>query len=337
MPGMSRKRQGSCNSLRPGTLTWAVAAGANITGAELRFSQAMEKPMRRFCVFSSVLLSFTLASCASTPSTQPITSSRTVSALSRATKGAQYIYVSSHDNTLKMFNAVSGGLEFSINHNLLYGLATNSFGEVYTAGDEPNAVQTYTPKGKNTKPTILKSYPFALAVDATGKIYVGTQTGKNGSRGLTTYTAKGKPTTPTIPSIEVTALAVDANEKIYALVTTKQDRQEVLTYLSDGSPTTPTISLGGAEAYGIAVDSSGKLYVGIAASSNGFGVITFLADGTPTTPTISLPEPVAALALDSTGKIYVADQDSITTYLPDGTQTTPTISAPSVPFAIAVH
>lgn len=68
-------------------------------------------------------------------------------------------------------------------------------------------------------------------------------------------------------------------------------------------------------------------------------VMTYLADGTRTTPTITGLHDPEGIAVDSTGKIYIANglTNAITTYTENGTPTTPTITdGLSSPSGVAV-
>jgi hypothetical protein len=106
------------------------------------------------------------------------------------------------------------------------------------------------------------------------------------------------------------------------------------TYTANGAPTSPTIT-GLSRAADMTVDAAGKVYI---ANPNCCGgpsdntVTTYTASGTQTTPTIHFGPDTSpgALAVDTSGKIYVVDDLNWTlkTYTANGTPTTPTIVLP---------
>jgi NHL repeat len=227
-----------------------------------------------------------------------------------------------------------------------FGVAVDRAGKIYVTNTLPHTggnVTTYAPDGKRTKPTITDgiAFPADIAVDNSGKIYVSNLNNYSGTGYVSTYKSDGTRTTPTITTgVEGPAgLTVDSSGKIYVA---NVYNGTVTTYNPDGSQTTPTIT-GLDSPYGVAVDanhSGGRRNLGF--------LSTFTADGGQTTPTISsgVVHP-AGVAVDTTGTIYVANQEgpgdkggfgSVTTYSADGKRTTPIITKGiGVPGFVTLH
>jgi hypothetical protein len=90
-------------------------------------------------------------------------------------------------------------------------LTVDAAGKIYVAtgaGAGTNgSITTYTSNGVRTRPTITAgiNYPVAVAVDATGKIFVANA----GSASVTTYTPQGRQTRPTITGLnDISGIAV---------------------------------------------------------------------------------------------------------------------------------
>ncbi len=155
-------------------------------------------------------------------------------------------------------------------------VAVGGNGNIYIAADN-GTVTTYLPDGAPTTPTISGfQYPYGVAVDADGKIYVA----DNRAGTLTTYDSNGSPTTPTITGLGgPIGVAVDASGKIYVA----QSAGKVTTYAADGSPTTPTITPP-SPPWKVAVSSVGKIYV---SDYGGGQLFTYRSNGRQINPTIT--------------------------------------------------
>jgi sugar lactone lactonase YvrE len=259
------------------------------------------------------------------------------------------------------------------------GIALDSTRNIYVADFGATSVFVYPPVGSSTGPlneaptaTIsgLKTglfSPEGVALDSSEKIYVADSSAVS----VFVYSALGKSTgtlnespTDTIDGISTAlaspvGIALDSNNKIYVA---DNGVNSVFVYPagSNGNiaPSSTTISTtlttGLSSPQGIALDSSGKIYVvddGLfqdgppsvfvyAAASNANAVPSATITGSNT----DLVEPVG-IALDSNGKIYVADPGATSVFFyPEGSNgnVTPSgsIAGPdtllSFPFGIAL-
>jgi sugar lactone lactonase YvrE len=215
---------------------------------------------------------------------------------------------------------------------------------IYVLG-QTSGVTTYDYAGVAEPPTISfrDNSAAGIAVDLAGKVYVVNQsTGIAGAFGqaVITYNPDGTRASPTITAgiSAPCGIAVDHAGKIYVANGGQGQGDIVLTtYDPDGTQTTPTITTGSNPngGGGIAVDPQGRIYVTGVGADTYHDIAIYNSDGSSTGRTITAGDLVHGIAIDSAGKIYVANSDanSITTYKPDGTPTTPTIVACPPPSA----
>jgi len=254
-----------------------------------------------------------------------------------------------------------------------YGVAADSNGNVYVADTSNQTIRKISPGGAVTTLAGLAgnlgstdgtnsgarfSYPCAVAVDASGNVYVAdagnntirqvtpagvvtTLAGSAGTKGWTNGTGSGA------LFYEPLGVAVDANLNVYVADTYNATIRKVTT------PGAVVTTLAGAAAgpgsndgagsaahfnypCGVAVDSAGTLYVSDLANNTirqitPAGVVTTLAgsassgtgtnDGTGSAASFANP---AGLAVDTNGNVYVADyeNDTIRKIAPGGVVTT---------------
>jgi hypothetical protein len=174
------------------------------------------------------------------------------------------------------------------------------------------------------------SAAFAPAQQIRKRIYV-----SSGYNGVTAFEPNGSRTNTHLPDYAV-GLTVGATGTIYA---TDVENSLVRAYLPNGEQTTPALSSsqGIDVPVGVAVDGAGKIYV---ANQGNDTITTYASDGTRTKPTISIAgakgHTVQGLALDSAGKIFVCEGQSVKTFDPDGTPAGPTITGLSAAVGIAI-
>jgi len=200
----------------------------------------------------------------------------------------------------------------------------NEFGNsinVYAAGASGNATPTATIAGGNTG--LL--FPFGVALDRAGNIYVST------SNRINVYAAGASGNATPTTTIEggntgfrnPTGIALDGAGNLYV---TDQTASSIMVFAAGASGNaTPTATIAGSNTglnfpLGMALDGTGKIYVTVGIS-NSINVYAAGASGNvPPTATIAggntgLDNP-AGIALDGAGNIYVtnATSHSITVY-----------------------
>ena len=137
-------------------------------------------------------------------------------------------------------------------------LAVDGNGRVYVTvyfidNNGPGRVFTFSPDGKRTTPTLSPIWPWGVAVDAQGKIYVAA------GPGIVTFTPDGKPTQPRIQDHDqfgnglAYGVTVDSRGYIYAANCASTPCGSITTYKPDGSKTSPTITQGLANPVDVAV------------------------------------------------------------------------------------
>jgi hypothetical protein len=251
------------------------------------------------------------------------------------------------------------------------GIALDASGRIYVANDFPNApgaaagilspggtvtVYAANPSGTlNEAPlatlTIVPAamglsalgFPAGVAVDAGGKIYVANSDVGIGGGGLEVFAANPSGTSAAplasfdLVGVSLSGIALDAAGNIYGAIPVPAAGvpTEVVVYAANPSGAAPTVistitgsSTGLNFPYGIALDSTGKIYVAnlaVAATTSSITVYAANPSGTlneAPLATISgsstgLVAPTA-VALDASGKIYVANANSsITVYGPN--------------------
>jgi mucin-19 len=256
------------------------------------------------------------------------------------------------------------------------GVAVDSHGKIYVANEDANAsgpgysvtVYAANPSGTlmNPSPTLNEAplatitgsktglaEPYAIAVDASGKIYVANAVGGGSFIGsITVYAANPSGTLNEAPLATVTGtatglnipegLALDKSGKIYVANETQSDGfsiPSVTVYpanptgtLDDEAPLATingkfgTTSLVAPE--GVAVDASGKIYVAdgcncvFVYAANPSGTTNEAPLAAITGSSTGLTQP-GGIALSGSGKIYVTNTayPSVTTYAanPSGT------------------
>jgi len=192
---------------------------------------------------------------------------------------------------------------------------------VYAPGASGNATPTATIAGGNTG--LL--FPYAIALDGAGNIYVTNADGvtdPGGTTGIRVYAAgaSGNATpTATIPDFaSPLGIALDGAGNIYVA---DQGDQTIKVYAAGAGNATPTATINyGPTPWGIALDGAGKIYVtnpalfsitvyAAGASGNATPTATIAGDNTG----LNSPQ---GIALDGAGNMYVANtgNNSITVY-----------------------
>jgi sugar lactone lactonase YvrE len=220
----------------------------------------------------------------------------------------------------------------------IWGLATDSSGNVYVADGATNRIRKITPAGVvSTLASTTFQSPRGVAVDSAGNVYVAdcvnhvikkvtsagviTTFAGNGTAGFSNGT--GNNATFSFPQ----QLAIDASENLYVseqgnnVVRKITSAGVVTTFAGNGSPGSANGTGTNASfnnLYGVTVDSSGNVYVGdqsnhLIRKITSAGVVTTLAgsgnaafaDGTGTNASFNRPYGVA---VDTFGNLYVADR-----------------------------
>ena len=230
-----------------------------------------------------------------------------------------------------------------------YTAALDASGKLYVANYGAASITVYAPDPSGTLnetplATIAGSntglqHPFGIAVDASGKIYVADL----GSTSIAVFAANPSGALDEAPLATIAgsntglnngggpyAIALDASGKIY--VSNEQSGADsVIVFAANPSGTlneTPLATITGSSTelnhpYGIAVDASGKIYVANQqAAAKSVTVYAANPSGTVNeTPVASiagsntgLVNP-AGLAIDASGKIYVADYGSDSVFI----------------------
>ena len=192
---------------------------------------------------------------------------------------------------------------------------------VYTPGASGNATPTATIAGGNTG--LL--FPYAIALDGAGNIYVTNADGvtdPGGTTGIRVYAAgaSGNATpTATIPDFaSPLGIALDGAGNIYVA---DQGDQTIKVYAAGAGNATPTATINyGPTPWGIALDGAGRIYVTNPAL---FSITVYAAgasgNATPTATIVGgntgLNSP-QGIALDGAGNMYIANtgNNSITVY-----------------------
>jgi sugar lactone lactonase YvrE len=182
-------------------------------------------------------------------------------------------------------------------------------------------ITTYSVDGKDIGPTMVIGgmWCTGIAVDAAGKIYVSRAYPINQ---LVCFLPDGTRVPPLLSGGGSHAIAVDDSGKIYLLIEGEFRRGVVKTFTPDGKPSLPIIKTGLGNADGLAIDE-GKIYV---VSQYDDVVKAYSATGEPSVPTVRGGINVArAVAVAPDGRIYVANDVSVTAYAPDGQRIPSTI------------
>jgi sugar lactone lactonase YvrE len=151
-----------------------------------------------------------------------------------------------------------------------------------------------------------------IATDAAGNVLVTIRAPQGG--GVWKFTPDGQRSL-VIPSSGASALALDSNENVHVLIAQNMENWLVRTFRPDGTALGEPIRIRLSNMTGIALDRSGNL---LALSKDDEVVKSFSPDGQPGPLTIKTGEIPNAIAVSPDGKIYVANNWTITTYSPDG-------------------
>jgi DNA-binding beta-propeller fold protein YncE len=193
---------------------------------------------------------------------------------------------------------------------------------IYVLSEEHGCkITTYSVDGKDIGPTMVIGgmWCTGIAVDAAGKIYVSRAYPINQ---LVCFLPDGTRVPPLLSGGGSHAIAVDDSGKIYLLIEGEFRRGVVKTFTPDGKPSLPIIKTGLGNADGLAIDE-GKIYV---VSQYDDVVKAYSATGEPSVPTVRGGINVArAVAVAPDGRIYVANDVSVTAYAPDGQRIPSTI------------
>jgi sugar lactone lactonase YvrE len=234
---------------------------------------------------------------------------------------------------------------YVVDDGMKYSIISPPSVYVFSAGSYGDVPPIATISGSNTG----VNFPYGIAVDSSGKIYVANSYPSS----MTVYPALGSstglPNESPIATITpgITNFALDSSGNIYA---TDAYPNSVTVYPALGSKTgtvnespiatiSTSMTTGLYSAGGIAVDSSGKIYVpGVASNTYAASVFVYPegsnANVAPTA-TISgldtLLETPTFVAVDSSGKIYVADDDRVLVYPAGSTGNVPPIATISGP------
>jgi sugar lactone lactonase YvrE len=175
-------------------------------------------------------------------------------------------------------------------------------------------------------PVVSVSLPFGIAVDTSGNIYIASY----GSNAVykETLLGNGSYVRSTVASgliFPPIGLAIDSSGNVYVgLNDTGTGNLLKETLQGNGSYVQSAIGGNLSEVYGVAVDSSGNVY-----ADNGSNVMKFKPSGNTYTSSVIFTAsggPLAGLALDSSGNLFSAREDSNTLYklTPSGNPATTT-------------
>lgn len=226
--------------------------------------------------------------------------------------------------------------------NRPFSVAVDSTGNMYVADKDNSTIRKITPAGdvstlagspgntgstNNTGSAARFTYPYGVAVDTSGNVYVA-DTGNNLIRKVA---PDGTTTTVAGITANSTGLAVDSSNNLYVADSTNRVIYKVtstgtvstLAGSSLNSATSPSDGTGPSASFsnpvGIAVDASGYLYVVDADSSQTIrkvspaGVVTTLAGTFGMTGSTDGTGPAArfygphGIAVDASSNIYVSD------------------------------
>jgi sugar lactone lactonase YvrE len=176
----------------------------------------------------------------------------------------------------------------------------------YMQGTGTGPQVTFLPGSEIALPTSSLMFPFAVAVDAAGDIYIA-DSGNN--RVLKETYSGGSYTESTVTTSALsypTGVALDAAGNVY-IADTGNNRVLEETFFgghyTESTVTTSTLS----SPLGVAVDAGGNVY--IADTGNNRVLIEALAQGTytETTVTTSTLSNPTSVAVDASGNVYIAD------------------------------
>ena len=179
-----------------------------------------------------------------------------------------------------------------------YGIAVDSFGNIYIADSGIVKIVKYDTSGQQTNLQITGlSAPYGVAVDSFGNIYIADA----GTDNIVKYDTSGTQKTLLITGLySPSGIAVDSFGNIYIV---DSGNSRIVKYDTSGQQTTLQIT----ELYspnGIAVDSFGNIYITDTGNSR---IVKYDTSGTQTTlPITGLSVPYG-VAVDSFGNIYVCD------------------------------
>ena len=223
---------------------------------------------------------------------------------------------------------------------VLADAAGNVLAAAYLQGTGMGPQVEFSPGIETTVGISTLSFPFGIAVDGSGTIYV-TDTGNN-RVAKETYSAGNYAVSivPTSKLVSPSGIAVDGSGNVY-VVDTGSNRVLKETYssgtYSETVVPTSTLSFPGA----VAADGSGNVY--IADSGNNRVLLETLTSSgynESILPTSSLGDP-SGVAVDGSGNVYIADTDNnriVVETLASGKYTESTVPTSSLsnPFGVAV-
>lgn len=281
-------------------------------------------------------------------------SSSTTTTTASSTIGATSLYAVDESNSrIDIFSAKASGSAATTSyitipgHVDLHTVAVDATGQVY-AGVEDNAsgngiIQIY-PSGASTPsrnitlqgpsfPGMTVSPPYALAVDTSGLVYVGTV---NGAPHVYIFAANASGAATPLRTLQpanityISDLAVDSTGNLYVnggyltnplgSPTIYSGVVDVYSPTANGTDVPSRIVTNTSTFTGIAVDGAGDLYASMFNST--LYLLRFAPGATgAATPSAMLPIPTAKIAgtsnvrLDANGNIFTAVQDNATGYL----------------------
>ncbi|MGA9667838.1 MAG: choice-of-anchor D domain-containing protein, partial [Terracidiphilus sp.] len=260
------------------------------------------------------------SSSSATPVILNFASAGTLGSVAVLTQGAPGLdFANSGAGNCVVGTSFTAGSSCRVNVTFSPKLAGSRYGSVVLADGSGNVLATgymqgtgtgpevnFLPGTEMSVPTSSLLFPFAIAVDAAGDIYI-VDSGNN--RLLKETFSGGSYTVSTVHSSTLsypTGVALDAGGNVY-IADTGNNRvlKETLFGGSYAESTVTTSTLSSPS--GVAVDAAGNLY--IADSGNNRILIEALAQGTytETTVTTSTLNNPSGVAVDASGNIYVAD------------------------------
>jgi sugar lactone lactonase YvrE len=292
----------------------------------------------------------------STSSAQTLTftfsASETLGAVSVVTQGATGLdFANSGTGTCTVGTSYSSGNTCTVTVTFAPAQAGTRYGAAVLDDNSGNVIATdylqgtgvgpqitFLPGTENTITTSSLSNPAAVAVDASGDIYIA-DTGNN--RILKETLSAGSYTESTIPTSTLSnpsGVAVDGAGNVYVADSgNNRILLEIVTGTGYTETTIPTSAL--SDPSGIVLDGSGNVY--IADSGNDRVLMEALSGGTyaeSTVPTSSLNQP-NSVAVDGSGNVYIADTyDSrvLKETLSGGSYTETVLPTGSLDFALGV-
>ena len=179
----------------------------------------------------------------------------------------------------------------------LYGIASDSSGNMYVAAYSNQKIFKVAPNGDYISDFPTGGYPLGISIDNSDNVYVSILGG-----GINKYDTAGNLQSNITPPAQTRALTNDSNNNLYASsdanVIYKYSSSAVLTQTIGASGSGPEDLSGPA---GLGVSSDGKIYV---ADVGNIRTQIYNADGSYNS---TIPGASASASLDSTDYLYISD------------------------------